>query len=179
MFQIFVFYSELLVCHELKHCFQWNLSTFSHLGEVKIIPIPLSIEGKNDPHPLIHIWGKWNISTKSNHSEVKIVHILISFWDKINPHPLIWGRWKYLHQPHPLIRGRSKLSPSSHLGELKIIHNLLSGEGKSHLNTLSYLCKSSNILSSLWGKNPAYGRQRISRPMRIDGPILFWVGSKR
>ena len=25
-------------------------------------------------------------------------------------------------------------------------------------------------------KNPAYGRQRISWPMRIDGPILFWIG---
>ena len=26
------------------------------------------------------------------------------------------------------------------------------------------------------GKNPAYGRQRISRPMRIVGPIQFWRG---
>ena len=25
-----------------------------------------------------------------------------------------------------------------------------------------------------WWKNPAYGRQRISRPMRIVGPIQFW-----
>ena len=25
-------------------------------------------------------------------------------------------------------------------------------------------------------KNPAYGRQRISRPMRIVGPIQFWRG---
>ena len=25
-------------------------------------------------------------------------------------------------------------------------------------------------------KNPAYGRQRISRPMRIVGPIQFWKG---
>ena len=25
-------------------------------------------------------------------------------------------------------------------------------------------------------ENPKYGRQRISRPMRIAGPILFWVG---
>ena len=25
-------------------------------------------------------------------------------------------------------------------------------------------------------KNPAYGRQRISRPMRKVGPILFWRG---
>ena len=27
--------------------------------------------------------------------------------------------------------------------------------------------------------NPAYGRQRISRPMRIDRPILFWVSFVR
>ena len=25
-------------------------------------------------------------------------------------------------------------------------------------------------------KNPAYGRQRISRPMRIVGPLQFWRG---
>ena len=25
-------------------------------------------------------------------------------------------------------------------------------------------------------KNPAYGRQRISQPMRIVGPIQFWRG---
>ena len=30
--------------------------------------------------------------------------------------------------------------------------------------------------SKLPNKNPAYGRQRISRPMRIVGPIQFWRG---
>ena len=27
---------------------------------------------------------------------------------------------------------------------------------------------------NIWLKNPAYGRHRISRPMRIVGPIKFW-----
>ena len=36
-----------------------------------------------------------------------------------------------------------------------------------------------NFLTTLregFNKNPAYGRQRISRPMRIVGPIQFWRG---
>ena len=32
------------------------------------------------------------------------------------------------------------------------------------------------VFLSCFEKNPAYGRQRISRPMRIVGPIQYWRG---
>ena len=40
-------------------------------------------------------------------------------------------------------------------------------------------CKQSESMwlsPGYWIKNPAYGRHRISRPMRIVGPIKFWRG---
>ena len=47
---------------------------------------------------------------------------------------------------------------------------------KNPQKSAQYFFSSKSQKSKFLTKNPAYGRQRISRPMRIVGPLQFWRG---